>query len=152
LKEAPDTVAELRARALRLLARREHSRAELARKLAAHADNREAMEAVLEALVAGKQLSDERYAEERARQLGRKFGAARIRHDLMAKGVDAGTAERLAGESAADDVERARAILARKYRLPVTAAAERAKRMRFLQQRGFSVEVIRKLLSSIDAV
>ena len=49
---------------------------------------------------------------------------------------------------AVNDLERARAILARKYREPAATREERAKRMRFLQSRGFSHEVIYRLLSS----
>ena len=146
--DQPDTPTELRARALRLLARREHSRAELGRKLGPHAGSAEVVAGVLDALVQKKQLSDERYAEERARILSRKYGAARIRHDLKAKGVDPETVERISLE---DEAERARAILARKYREPVVTREERAKRMRFLQSRGFSSEIIFKLLSARDA-
>lgn len=143
-------MAELRARALRLLARREHSRAELARKLAAHAASAEALEKLLDALSERRQLSDERYAEERVRQLSRKYGAAHIRRDLVSKGVAAETAARLSLASGAGDFERARAILTRKYRQPATNAAERARRMRFLQGRGFAHDIIRRLLSSSD--
>jgi regulatory protein len=67
--DEPDTPGELKARALRYLVRREHSRAELARKLAPRAASREVLEALLDELVRRKQLSDERYAEERARSL-----------------------------------------------------------------------------------
>ncbi|TAJ98403.1 MAG: regulatory protein RecX [Chloroflexota bacterium] len=150
MRDFPDSAPELRARALRLLARREHSRAELARKLAGHAESPGALEQLLDALAAAKQLCDERYAEERARQLGRKYGAARIRLDLIAKGVAADTAARLATASADADLERARAILARKYRTPAGSAAERARRARFLQGRGFGHEIIRRLLSSSE--
>jgi regulatory protein len=143
--DAPDTPGELKARALRHLARREHSRAELARKLLPHADSPESLEQLLEALTARKQLSDERYAEARAHRLARKYGAARIRRDLRAKGVEETIVERA---SAGGELERARAILARKYRTPSTTPAERARRMRFLQSRGFSHDTIRKLLSS----
>ena len=86
--DTPDTPGELRARALKYLARREHSRAELARKLAPRAESPEALGQLLDALAAKRQLSDERYAEARARQLARKYGAARIRHELRAQGVD----------------------------------------------------------------
>jgi regulatory protein len=150
LSDSPDSAPELRARALRLLARREHSRTELARKLAAHAGSREALEQLLEALSARRQLSDERYAEERTRQLARKYGAARIRFDLISKGVAAETAQRLAAASGDADLDRARAILTRKYRQPATSAAERARRMRFLQGRGFGQDIIRRLLSSAE--
>jgi len=67
--------------------RREHSRAELARKLAPHAESAAAIEAVLDLLLSKKQQSDERFASERARVLSRKYGAAKIRHDLKARGI-----------------------------------------------------------------
>jgi regulatory protein len=128
--------------------RREHSRAELARKLAPHAESPAALEQLLDALASKKQLSDGRYAELRAHQLSRKYGAARIRLDLKAKGVDQELIERVC---AAGELERAASILQRKYRTSASSREERARRMRFLQQRGFSHETIRKLLSSDDA-
>jgi regulatory protein len=146
--DEPDTPGELKARALRYLARREHSRAELARKLAPRAASAEALEQLLEALAAKKQLSDERYAEGRAHQLARKYGAARIRADLRSKGVAEEVVARIA---AGDELERARVILARKYRFAAGTPGERARRMRFLQGRGFSHDTIRKLVSSGDA-
>lgn len=145
MKEAPDTPGELRARALRLLARREHSRAELERKLGPRAESPEVLEVLLIDLERRKQLSDERYAEERARSLSRKYGAARIRRELKAKGIDP---ETVAGISSEGELERARAILARKYREPAATREQRAKRMRFLQSRGFSSEIIFKLVSA----
>ena len=148
MKDGPDTPVELRTRALRLLARREHSRAELGRKLSGHAETPEALELLLMDLEKRKQLSDERYAEERVRSLSRKYGAARIRQDLKAKGVDRETIDRISAEG---ELERARGILARKYREPAATREERAKRERFLMSRGFSSEVIRSLLSSRDA-
>ena len=143
---AADSPVELRARALRLLARREHSRAELARKLRPGAESAEALERLLDELVARRQLSDERYAEERTHWMSRKYGAARIRRDLLSKGVSAEAAARLSGASGEDDLKRARAILVRKYRAPALNLQERAKRARFLQARGFSFDVIRRLL------
>lgn len=143
---AADSPSELRTRALRLLARREHSRAELARKLRPRAESAEALERLLDELVARRQLSDERYAEERTHWMSRKYGAARIRRDLLSKGVSAEAAARLSGASGEDDLGRARAILARKYRSPALTLQERAKRWRFLQARGFSIDVIRRLL------
>jgi regulatory protein len=144
----PDGPTELKARALRHLARREHSRAELARKLSPHAESRETLELLLDALAAKKQLSDERYAEARAHQLARKYGAARIRADLKAKGIAPEVAARVSGEG---ELERARAILARKYRDAAATREDIARRMRFLQSRGFSHDTIRKLLSTDDA-
>lgn len=141
----PDSPQELRARALRLLARREHTRTELRRKLAPRAESGEALDWLINELVAKKQLSDERYAGERVHVLSRRYGASRIRQDLKARGVDDAIASRAAAEAAATDVERARAIYARRYRSPPADAAERAKRMRFLRGRGFSHAIIRSL-------
>ena len=143
MKDKPDTPAELKARALRLLVRREHSRAELVRKLAPHAESEEALNAVVVLLLSKKQLSDERFAEERARSLSRKYGAAKIRQDLKERGVADELADRISAEG---DLDRARAILSRKYRVPATTREEQAKRARFLQSRGFSYEVIRSVL------
>jgi len=143
VKHAPDTPAALKARALRHLVRREHSRAELARKLAPYAESPLVLAALLDELACRGQLSDERYAEGRVRALARKFGPARIRHDLRQKGVAEHFVDAASGEG---ELERARAILARKYREPATSPKERARRARFLQGRGFSIDVILRLV------
>jgi regulatory protein len=144
LKDKPDTPAELKARALRYLVRREHSRAELARKLAPHAESEAALNAVVDLLQSKKQLSDERFAEERARSLSRKYGAAKIRQDLKERGVADEIVERVPVEG---ELERAKAILQRKYREPALTREEQAKRARFLQGRGFSYDTIRGALA-----
>ena len=147
--DQPDTPEELRARALRLLARREHSRQELEGKLAPHAGSSEDLQALISGLKQKNQFSEERFAEERARKLARKYGAARIRQDLKAKGVPEDLIARLS--SSEDELQKAKAILERKYRAPAATREERAKRMRFLQSRGFSSEVIFTLLSARNA-
>ncbi|HUQ75127.1 MAG TPA: recombination regulator RecX [Burkholderiales bacterium] len=148
MKDAPgepaaDSPSELKARALRHLVRREHSRSELARKLAQHAESPQALEALLTELEQRRQLSDERYAEVRAHHMGRKYGAARIRQDLKAHGVADALADRVSSEG---DLEKAKAILARKYRDAPLTREETARRMRFLQSRGFSFDTIRSAL------
>jgi regulatory protein len=147
-KVQSDNVVELRARALRLLARREHSRKELENKLSAHAGSSAELQSLISGLKQKNQLSEERFAEGRARQLARKYGAARIRQDLKAKGVSDELISRVTSDG---ELERARAILERKYREPAATREERAKRMRFLQSRGFSSDIIFKLLSSRGA-
>ena len=147
-RERPDTPVELKVRALRYLARREHSRAELARKLVPYAESAQALAALLDELAGRKQLSDERYAETRAHSLARKYGAAKIRADLKAHGVADAIAERVSSEG---EDERARAILARKYRQPATTREERARRARFLQSRGFSFETIHRALALAES-
>lgn len=147
MTEKPDTPAQLKVRALRYLMRREHSRAELARKLAPHAESPSALQCVLNELEEKRQLSDQRYAEARAHRLSRKYGAARIRHDLKAHGVADAVVDRVSSQG---DLDKAKAILARKYRQAPTSREESAKRARFLQSRGFSYDTIRSALRVDD--
>ena len=149
MKDVPDSPAELKARALRTLARREHSRQELERKLSPHAASAESLQGLLGELESRKLLSDHRFAESRAHILSRKYGAARIRQDLKARGVAGEIAEQ--ASAGLDDLERARQILRRKYRFPADSREELARRARFLQARGFSYEVISRLILRIDA-
>jgi regulatory protein len=79
----------------------------------------------------------------RAHWLARKYGAAKIRQELKAKGVDDALVDRVSAEG---ELERAQAILQRKYRLAATTREERARRARFLQGRGFSYDTIRSVL------
>jgi len=149
--DAVDSPQQLNARGLRLLARREHSRAELARKLAPHADSVAGLEAVLDALQARKQLSDDRYAEARAHQLSRKYGVARIEADLRAKSVSKETIDRALAEARETEPTRARDAWRRRFgRLPASRQ-EFAKQARFLQSRGFSQTTIRRVLHSDDS-
>lgn len=90
-----------------------------------------------------KLLSDERFAEVRSHWLARKYGAAKIRRDLKSKGVDDALVERVSNEG---ELERALAILKRKYRDPARTREEHARRARFLQSRGFSYDTIRTVL------
>ena len=140
----------LRERALKLLARREHSRTELARKLKAHVVPEDDLDALLDDLAGRKQLSDERYAESRAHALSRKFGAARIAQELRAKGLDKGLAQRAVETARSTEVERARAVWLRKFRSPPDGREERARQMRFLQSRGFSFDAIRAVVRGAD--
>jgi regulatory protein len=143
-----DSRDELKKRALRYLARREHSRAELHRKLSPHAESPQLLEGLLGELEGRKLLSNHRFAEMRAHVLSRKYGAARIRQDLKSRGVPD---EIVATVSSAGELERAQDILRRKYKAPATSREERAKRMRFLQSRGFSHDVIYRLVRIDDA-
>lgn len=134
---------ELKARALRYLVRREHSREELARKLAPHAESNEILEGTLNWLESTNKLSNQRFAEIRAHVLARKYGAARIRQDLKSKGIAEEVSDRAV--VGLNELEKAKQILARKYRDTATTREERAKRARFLQGRGFSYDTIRAL-------
>ncbi len=140
----------LRERALRLLARREHSRAELAKKLQVHSRPGDDLEALLDDLSRRKLLSDERYAESRAHALSRKFGAARIAHELRARGLDKDLADKASKTARATELERAREVWRRKFRSAPKTREERARQMRFLQSRGFSFDAIRAVVTGAD--
>jgi regulatory protein len=140
--------AEVYAKAVELLARREHSAQELARKLRTRGCDQAVVETVLARLAAERLQSDARYAEVYLRQRSEKgYGPQRIRAELQERGVD----ERLIGEAmrrAVDEgevdwFERAATAYVRKFGgRPVEDLKDRAKRQRFLQYRGFSHEQI----------
>jgi regulatory protein len=145
-KVREDRYRALRTRALAILTRREHTRAELARKLAAFAESEAEIAPVLDELARRKLLSDERYAEARTVTLERKFGAARIEYELRAKGVPAVIAARAVRAARDSEVERARAAWRKRFGVPPEDALERAKQMRFLRARGFSFDAIRAVV------
>lgn len=135
----------LRERALRLLARREYARAELARKLKPHAESGEALEALLADLTARRLLSDERYVEMRMNARAARYGNARLAYELRTQGVsDELVAAALAASD--DELSRARAAWQRKFGVGAQDDAERARQMRFLLSRGFSGETVRRVL------
>lgn len=140
--------AQLRQRALKLLARREHTRAELARKLATHGEPKD-IDIVLNELAGSGLQSDERFAESYLRGQSARLGAARLRQTLRQKGV---AAELIDGriEDLPDELERARAVWQKKFPAAPADRNDWARQARFLQGRGFSIDTIRKLLKEIE--
>ncbi len=137
----------LRARALRHLARRDHSRVELAQKLAAHGTAAE-IEEVLDRVAELGLLSDRRFAEAWVRGKAARFGAARLRAELLRRGVDRDLVDAaLETECLESELDRARAVLRGRFAAPPGDAREWARQARFLQSRGFAVDLIRKLLN-----
>jgi regulatory protein len=141
-------VNELRRKAIGLLARREHSRAELARKLAADGTE-EDITTVLAELEAEGLLSDARAAAAYVRAHGTRFGAARLRQDLRARGLDPEIAVEEVNELGSE-IERAKAVWQKKFRTAPTDAKEWARQARFLQGRGFAGDIIRRVLKDIE--
>ena len=140
----------LKGRALRYLAAREHSRAELERKLAAHEETPGQLAQVLDELQAKDFISEVRVAESVVNRRAARFGAARIKYELQNKGLGAErVAEAVAGLKASE-FERAREVWRRKFGSPAPDAAGRAKQMRFLAARGFGGDVIRRVVTQSD--
>jgi regulatory protein len=141
----------LRERALRLLARREHSRAELARKLAAHSADPGEVERVLDDLEGRGWLSERRVVEQLVHARRSRYGARRIERDLRQKGVtDDAISAALAGLKGGE-LDAAREVWRKKFggRQP-RRPADRARQVRFLQGRGFDLEVILKVLRGAE--
>ncbi|MCM2290208.1 MAG: recombination regulator RecX [Sulfuritalea sp.] len=137
---------ELRQQAIRLLARREHTRVELARKLAGLGTPEE-IEAVLADMEATQLQSDNRTAENYLRSNASRLGASRLRHTLKTRGVAPEMIEeQLAQADLPDEIERARAAWSRKFHAAPANAKEWARQARFLQSRGFAGDIVRKLL------
>lgn len=143
---APGFGLSLKGRALRCLAQREHSRAELERKLAAHAESPEQLAQVLDDLQAKDFISEARVVESVINRRAARFGAARIRHELQGKGLAAEAVAEAVSSLKATEVERAREVWRKKFGEPAADAAARGKQMRFLAARGFGAEAIRSVL------
>lgn len=142
----PKDPPTLRQRALRALARRDYSRAELARKLRGSEEGAEAVEALLDQFEASGWLSDERYAEGAARQKQGRYSQRHIVEGLKASGVAAGTAQEAVAALEQDDLGTARALWRQRFGKPPADQKEKARQVRFLQARGFALGVIFRVL------
>jgi regulatory protein len=158
----------IKARALALLARREHSRAELERKLAAAlrrdaaaaADGAGAAEdqegvagritQALDELAARGLLNDARAAEALVAGRAGRMGQRRLQQALQQKGLAEDVVAATLAPWRASEVQRARAIWQRRFAAAPADAAERARQMRFLAGRGFDGETIRRVLAQPD--
>lgn len=139
----------LKARALRYLSMREHSRAELARKLGRYAEEGDDIDAVLDFLEAAKFLSESRFSESLVHRRAARFGNSRILSELQSHGIQGEALDDIKLTLADGEVGRARDVWQRKFGRPPADAAERAKQMRFLQQRGFSHKAIRAAMAGL---
>ncbi len=140
----------LRVRAMRYLARREYSRVELGAKLSLYAQEGDDVDAVLDELVTRGWLSDERALTQLLHVKRRRFGTQRIAHELRQKGI----AEELISVSLPSlqesELSAAREVWQKKFGTLPLDAKEKAKQMRFMQSRGFSMDVIFKVLRSVE--
>lgn len=138
----------LKARALRFLSMREHSRSELARKLARYAEEQDDIEAVLDFLEKAQYLSAERFSESLVHRKQARFGNQRILAELKSHGLTTNHYAHLQSELVASEKQRAAEVLHRKFPCPPVDQQERAKQTRFLLQRGFSSEAVRAAMQA----
>lgn len=138
---------------MRLLAAREHTRAELRGKLASRCAEPQLLEQVIDELRERGLQSDGRFAEQYvSSRMRRGFGPLRIRRELQERGVEAPLLEASLDEQGAAWFELLRETHRRKYGAGLPGDfKERARRARFLEYRGFPAEMIRRLLWSEEA-
>jgi len=140
----------LKGRALRYLAGREHSRAELERKLKDHEETPGQLAQVLDELQAKDFISEARVVESVINRRASRFGASRIKYELLNKGLGAEAVAEAVNRLKSSELERAQAIWRKKFDGPALDAAARAKQIRFLAARGFGGDVIRRVVSQAE--
>lgn len=146
----PGFQPSLKGRALRFLSQREHSRAELERKLAPHEEVPGELAKALDELQARDFINDGRAVDSLVNRRSGKLGSTRIRQELAAKGLSGdAVAEAMAGLK---DTEQSRAldVWRKKFGQAPQTPQERAKQMRFLLTRGFNAEVVRRVVQGSD--
>jgi regulatory protein len=137
----------LKGRALSFLSRREHSRKELTQKLRTHAESVEQLEAVLDEMEKLNFLSNDRFIESVVRRKGEKFGVMKLKQELTGHGLDVDKVKDALAGAKVTEYDRAKDVWKRKFSQPAADMSERAKQMRFLGARGFSGDVVRRVLS-----
>ena len=136
----------LKGRALRLLGQREHSRAELERKLRAHEEEPGEMTRALDDLQAKGFINEQRVLESVVFRRAPRLGALRVRQELQAKGLAPEAISQAMAELQGSEVERAREVWRKKFGEPAADAQARARQMRFLAARGFGAETIHRVV------
>jgi len=133
---------------MRYLARREFSRTELLNKLSPYVQEGEDLNAVLDELIKRGWLSDERATTQLVHAKRNRFGSHRIAFELRQKGIPEDLIDEAMPELKETELDTAREVWNRKFGNIAQDAKEKGKQMRFLQSRGFSMDVILKVLNS----
>ena len=142
--------SSLKGRALRLLSQREHSRKELEQKLKPHEETPGELAEALDFLAAKDFINQKRVVESVVNRRSSKLGAARVRQELMAKGLPADDIAEAVEAMRGTELERALVVWRKKFGAPPADASERGKQVRFLVSRGFAAEVVRRVVAGAD--
>jgi regulatory protein len=145
-----DMQASLRARALRLLARREHSRMELHQKLSRDDVPGAQLTALLDELQRKGWLSEERLVEQTIAAASGRYGSRWVLDRLQRKGLPYEALRRAATAMQEQELQNARAVCRKRFGRPPADLREKARQARFLTGRGFAAETIRQVLGAPD--
>ena len=140
----------LKGRALRLLSQREHSRKELEQKLKPHEETPGELAEALDFLAAKDFINEKRVVESVVNRRSTKLGAARVRQELMAKGLPADDIAEAVQTMRGTELERALVVWRKRFGAAPSDASERGKQVRFLVSRGFAADVVRRIVSGAD--
>lgn len=132
--------------ALRLLARRDYPRAEFIKKLDAAEFAKEEVEAAADWCQSQGFLNETRFAESTSRRLGAKYGTQRVAHTLRRKGVAEDQVDAAISALKESEPDRASALWTRKFGKVAESAAEKSRQVRYLQSRGFSFGIIKRVI------
>ena len=149
------TAGKMRLAAMNFLARREYSRAELEERLARKfPDHQHEVAAVLDRLNEQGLQCDRRFAEAFCRsRIARGQGRLRIVTELRQKGIPATSADAALDSTDVDWFELAAEVARRRFgEGPPDSRKEFARRLRFLQYRGFNADQVRYALDALAAV
>lgn len=147
---AKKTKTSLHVRAMQYLARREHSRVELYAKLARYAEPEDDVPTLLDQLAEQGWLSDQRAAEQTVRIKRSRFGTKRIVQELRQKGIADTLIAEAIPELKSNEMETAREVWRKKFGEIALNPKENVRQIRFLQSRGFSLDVIFGILKLSD--
>lgn len=139
------------ARAVRMLAAREHTAQELSQKLSRKQEDLSPQDVavVIARLIDEGLQSDARAAESLVRgRIARGYGPYVIRQDARAKGLDEAQIERTEAWTEVDWFAQAADVLDRKYPHRDTDPSVWDRAMRFAQRRGFAGDVVRESIGS----
>jgi regulatory protein len=167
VKKSHQQSPSLKARALRLLSMREYSRKGLAAKLEESTARmvklkpieedaepsvpatplKDQIEAVLDDFEARGWLSDQRFAEALVRRRSERFGTRKIQDELQQAGVDSAKTAELLRNLKETEFQRAQELWQRKFGVVATEQKEKARQYRFLASKGFSSDVVSRVVS-----
>ncbi len=146
---SPEPASSAKALAIRWLARREMSRAELAQRLRRRGVAGDHIEVALDQLAAAGYLSDARVAEAVVTQRAGRYGRRAIVHALKEKGIGGEhAAAALAPIAGADEIADATVLWQRRFGTAPVNERDKARQVRFLLSRGYGLSVALRVLRS----
>lgn len=155
-----DWTQKIRVRAITYLSRREYSRTELSKKVVfslrgfacegAQANDLTIVNAVLDELTRQNWQSDERVAASVAKVKGERFGVSRVKHELKQQGLDNALIATQIEALKSTEHARALEVWRKKFGESPADLKEKAKQIRFMAGRGFSFDVINRIIKNAD--